>query len=90
MVYITSMYKDSIDKVNVGMVKEHLSAYVARVEQGERIMLCRRNTPVAELVPVKSAPVKNRTRPGSAKGSVKIKCDLTEPAMGESGWEMLT
>ena len=90
MTYIMDMYKDSTDKVNVAMVKEHLSAYVARVEQGERIMVCRRNTPVADLIPIKARTVKNRTCLGSAKDSVKIKCDLTEPVMSESAWEMLT
>ena len=84
------MYKDINNQVNIAVVKEHLSSYMARVEAGEHIIICRRNQPVAELVPASDVPHKNCTRLGSAKGSVKIMCDLTEPFMVETGWEMLT
>ena len=83
------MKEDDIERVNVGMVKEHLSSYITRVEKGERIMVCRRNRPVAELVPAKGAFSNNRTRLGSAIGSVVVKCDLTDPVMAELDWEML-
>ena len=36
-------------KVNVQDAKTHLSRYLDRVEQGEVIVLCRRNVPVAEI-----------------------------------------
>jgi prevent-host-death family protein len=78
------------EKANVGRVKEHLSAYITRVEKGEKVVICRRNRPVAELVPIKDvAREANRTALGSAMGSVKVKCDLTEPAMDDGSWEML-
>lgn len=83
------MYKTKTENANVGRVKEHLSAYLAKVEEGTKIVVCRRNRPVAEIVPASSAPCENRTRLGSAKGSVVVKCDLTAPATDESDWDML-
>ena len=81
-------YEDA-QKANVGMVKEHFSAYVAKAERGESTTICRRNRPVAELVPVTNVPAANRTRLGSARGSVAVHCDLTEPAMKPSDWNMM-
>ena len=36
-------------RVNVAEAKAHLSRYLERVEQGETVVLCRRNVPVAEI-----------------------------------------
>ena len=35
--------------VNINVIKARLSEYVDLVEQGETILICRRNRPVAEL-----------------------------------------
>ena len=35
--------------VNVTEAKAHLSRYLKRVEQGETVVVCRRNEPVAEI-----------------------------------------
>jgi len=83
------MSYDDTEKVNVGMVKEHFSAYVAKAEKGRSTIVCRRNRPVAQLVPVEPAHSENRTRLGSAGGSVVVKCDLTEPAIDATDWNML-
>ncbi|MBM4202287.1 MAG: type II toxin-antitoxin system Phd/YefM family antitoxin [Gammaproteobacteria bacterium] len=57
--------------VNIHEAKAHLSEYLARVEAGETVTICRRNTPVAELRPVKS--VASAKRPlGLAEGKVAI------------------
>ena len=76
-------------KANVAKVKEHLSAYLTKVEKGDRIVVCRRNRPVAEIVPVEGATTENRTKLGSAKRSVKVKCDLTDPAISQADWDAL-
>jgi antitoxin (DNA-binding transcriptional repressor) of toxin-antitoxin stability system len=81
-------YTDT-EKANVGMVKEHFSAYVTKAERGKPTTICRRNRPVAELIPVTRTPEVNRTHVGSARGSVVVHCDLTEPAMDPSDWNML-
>ena len=39
-------------KVNLGVAKARLSHYLASVERGETVILCRRNVPVAEIRPL--------------------------------------
>lgn len=91
MDYYIVMIGHEAEKVNVGKVKEHFSSYVAKVEKGERVIVCRRNRPVAELVSIQGgAKETNQTNLGSARGSVTVKCDLTQPVMDEGDWEMLT
>lgn len=48
--------------VNIADAKAHLSEYLAAVERGETVVLCRRNVPVAELRPV-AKPVERKPRP---------------------------
>lgn len=55
--------------VNINEAKAKLSEFVEAVERGERVMICKRNHPVAELRPVEQ----KRTTPrplGGAKGIV--------------------
>jgi prevent-host-death family protein len=46
--------------LNVHDAKTHLSRYLARVEQGETVVLCRRNVPVAELRPIRKKRATSR------------------------------
>jgi len=39
-------------KLNMHEAKTHLSHYIEEVEQGETILLCRRNQPIAEIRPL--------------------------------------
>ena len=41
-----------MNKVNIADARAHLSRYLARVEAGETITLCRRNRPIAEIRPI--------------------------------------
>ena len=43
-----------MNKTSVADIKARLSEYLERVEQGERVVICRHNKPVAELAPVES------------------------------------
>lgn len=36
-------------RINIHEAKTHLSRYLERVEAGESVVICRRNTPVAEI-----------------------------------------
>jgi len=76
--------------VNVADFKNKLAQYLALVEQGNEVIVCRRNRPIArcEAVESKAKPV-NRSRRGSMKGTVEIIGDLTEPLIPEEDWEML-
>lgn len=53
-------------RVGIAELKAHLSEYVARAKAGERIVVCDRNTPVAELRALGSTlPIRHPTRPPS-------------------------
>lgn len=47
-------------RVNIHEAKTHLSRYVERVEEGETVVLCRRNVPVVEMRRVRAS---RRERP---------------------------
>ena len=65
-------------RVNVHDAKTHLSRYLARVERGERIILCRRNVPVAEIRPLPRK--REEERPiGLAKGRLEVPDEFLEP-----------
>jgi len=76
---------------NVSEANAQFSKLMETVEAGETVTLCKRNKPVARVVPIEEEPVfkKHHTKIGWAKGQIKIHCDLTEPAIRESDWEML-
>lgn len=64
--------------VNVHEAKAHLSEYLARVEAGETVVICRRNKPVAELRPIR--PARKARRPiGLAEGRIKVLPEFFEP-----------
>ncbi|MBI5331812.1 MAG: type II toxin-antitoxin system Phd/YefM family antitoxin [Betaproteobacteria bacterium] len=47
--------------INVHEAKAKLSEYLTAVENGETVVICRRNVPVAEIVPLR--PVRKEPRP---------------------------
>jgi len=67
-----------MNKVNIHVAKARLSEYVDAVERGERVIICRRNRPVAELRPV--GPTRTAPRPlGGAKGRLMVPVGFFEP-----------
>lgn len=77
-------------KLNIHEAKTHLSHYLEEVEQGETIILCRRNQPVAEIRPLPAH--RHKKRPiGLAKGKFSVPVsffdelpvDLTAPFSGD-------
>ena len=42
-----------MNKINIAEARAGFSRYLARVEAGETITLCRRNVPIAELRPIR-------------------------------------
>jgi prevent-host-death family protein len=76
-------------KLNIHEAKTHLSHYLEEVEQGETIILCRRNQPVAEIRPLPARRQKKRPV-GLAKGKFSVPvsffdelpADLTSPFNG--------
>jgi antitoxin (DNA-binding transcriptional repressor) of toxin-antitoxin stability system len=65
-------------KLNIHEAKTHLSRYLPQLEQGETILLCRRNVPIAEIRSLPQASVQ-RPEIGFAKGTFSISENFFEP-----------
>lgn len=64
--------------INVHEAKARLSEYLAQVEAGDTVVICRRNKPIAELRPV--ALRRKTPRPiGLAEGRITIHPSFFEP-----------
>jgi len=57
-------------KVNIQEAKTHLSRYIGRVEQGDVVVVCRHNQPVAELRAIETVPAHPARVAGLLKGRV--------------------
>ncbi len=65
-------------KLNIHEAKTHLSKYLARIEKGEKILLCKRNVPIAEIVPLSTT--ERMPRPvGLANGEFSVSPKFFEP-----------
>jgi prevent-host-death family protein len=77
MVYFMTMIM-----VNIFEAKARLSEYIEAVARGERVLICKRNQPVAELHPIATA----RTAPrpvGLAAGTFSVPDTFFEPLPDE-------
>jgi len=64
--------------VNIHEAKAKLSEYLEQAVAGERVLICKRNEPVAELRPV--TPARTELRPvGGAKGRLVVPDAFFEP-----------
>lgn len=53
-------------RVGIAQLKAHLSEYVSRAKAGEHVIICDRDTPVAQLTPLEyKLPIRAATRPAS-------------------------
>lgn len=64
-------------KVNVFEAKAKLSHYLDLLRQGERVVICRRNHPVAELVAIAAA--RTKSRPIGLATSLTVPAAFFEP-----------
>lgn len=79
---------DQMTRANISELKDHLSEFLRRVEQGDEVVITKRNVPFATIVPLPRRQV-NQTRLGCLASSVVVSGDLTEPAVPASDWDML-
>ena len=70
-------------KVNIQQAKTHLSRYLDQVENGEVVIVCRHNHPVAELRAIQAAPAKTTRVAGLLKGRVHWEPDAFAPMTDE-------
>lgn len=73
---------------NIADFKKHLSTFLAMVEKGETVEVCRRNIPIAQLVAIPRQQ-HNHTILGCGEGSVVFHGSVTEPLIPVENWEML-
>jgi prevent-host-death family protein len=66
-------------KVNVQDAKTHLSRYLQQVENGEVVVVCRHNHPVAELRSIQEAPGRRPRVAGLLKGRIRWDSDAFAP-----------
>ena len=65
-------------RLNIHEAKTHLSRYLERLAAGEVILLCKRNTPIAEIR--RLPPERRDARPiGLAKDRVTIMPEFDDP-----------
>lgn len=65
-------------RLNIHEAKTHLSRHLARLTEGERILICKRNVPIAEIRALKQ-PRKDRRPVGLAKGRFEVPAEFFEP-----------
>lgn len=63
--------------LNIHEAKTHLSNYLKRLEEGETIILCKRNVPIAEIRPLQRKAKKRRI--GVARGEFHVPNDFNAP-----------
>ena len=69
-------------RLNIHEAKTHLSRYLDRLREGETILLCKRNVPIAEIRPL--PPERWEPRPlGLAKGRFDVPPEFFEPLPDE-------
>ena len=73
---------------NIADLRSNLSQLLADVERGEEVEVCKRNVPIARIVPSRVRRT-NKTKLGCGAGTVVVMGDLTEPAIPADDWEML-
>lgn len=72
------VYTGPVKSLNIHEAKTHLSRVLAELEEGETLLLCRRNVPVAEVRKLASAPTEPRPV-GLARGSFEVPPSFFEP-----------
>ncbi len=53
-------YIKTMINLNINEIKTHFSGYLARVSNGETVIVCKRNVPIAEIKPIMAPPTKRR------------------------------
>ena len=53
-------YNKNMINLNINEIKTHFSSYLAKVSNGETVIVCKRNVPIAEIKPIAALPNKKR------------------------------
>jgi len=66
-------------RLNIHEAKTHLSRYLPALEQGETIVLCKRNVPIAEIRPLPKPRTQPRSIGLAADRGVALPREFFEP-----------
>lgn len=66
-------------KINIHEAKTNLSRYLSKLEKGEKILLCKRNVPIAEIVPIPPSTLRAKRPIGLTKGQFTVTESFFEP-----------
>ena len=64
--------------LNIHEAKTHLSKYLAKVQEGETIVLCKDNKPIALITPLPKGYGSKKTPLGLAKGFGEVPSEFFE------------
>ena len=53
-------YNRTMINLNINEIKTHFSSCLAKVSNGETVIVCKRNVPIAEIRPIAALPNKKR------------------------------
>ena len=53
-------YNRTMISSNINEIKTHFSRFLAKVSNGETVIVCKRNVPIAEIKPIEALPNKKR------------------------------
>jgi antitoxin (DNA-binding transcriptional repressor) of toxin-antitoxin stability system len=67
-----------MQRVNIHEAKTHLSRYLAELKPGEKLIVCNRNEPVAEIQSLRGKKTR-KPRIGVAKGLGEVPDSFFEP-----------
>ena len=70
-------------KVNVQEAKTHLSRYLNQVEQGDVVVVCRHNRPVAELRAIETPRIRPARVAGLLRGGIHWEPGAFDPMTPE-------
>lgn len=70
-------------KLDIHEAKTHLSRYLPALEQGETILLCKRNIPIAEIRPLPKQSTLPRPFGLAADRGVELPAEFFEPLPAE-------
>jgi antitoxin (DNA-binding transcriptional repressor) of toxin-antitoxin stability system len=70
-------------QLNIHEAKTHLSRYLPALEQGETIILCKRNVPIAEIRPLPKTPAQPRPLGLATDRGVELPPEFFEPLPAE-------
>ena len=81
-----AIFRSMTHTANIGLIKNQFSQFIGKVQNGDTVVVCARNKPVAKIVSMCRAL--NRTMEGFDP-RVEIFADLEGPLIPLDQWRML-